>query len=243
MKKILLKVKVRYILIFFIILQYAVYASNPGVLQPYERMGRYYHPIEPTKADDYIERGIASWYGEDFHGYPTSSGEIYNMYEFTAAHKTLPMNLYVKVTNLKNKKECIVRLNDRGPFVDGRIIDLSFKAAQTLDMVKDGTAPVEIEVLGFLKEEEGKRYFVKPSSYFVGVYSIQIAAFKVYDNALRLKENFEKNKLKAKIVEFYKKDELFYRVRVGEFKSIEEARLYQEELKKSGFFRTFIVGE
>ncbi len=237
------KIKILFIVIIIILLESAVYASNPGVLQPYERMGRYYNPIEPAKADDYVEKGIASWYGEDFHGYPTSTGEIYNMYDMTAAHKTLPLGLYVKVTNLKNKKECIVRLNDRGPFVEGRIIDLSFKAAQVLDMVKHGTAPVEIEVLGYLKEEDGKILYVKPSSYLLGLYSVQVAAFKVYENAVRLKERFEKNNKKAKIVEFQKKDELFYRVRVGEFKSIEEARLYQEELKKSGFLTTFIVGE
>lgn len=212
-------------------------------MQPYQRLGKQYNPIEPHKADDYIERGIASWYGEDFHGYPTSTGEIYNMYDMTAAHKTLPLGLYVKVKNLRNNRECIVRLNDRGPFVEGRIIDLSYKAALELDIVKGGTSPVEIEVLGFPQNEGDKLVFVKPSTYFVGLYSIQVAAFKIRENAERLKESFLKNNLKAKIVEFRKKDELFHRVRVGEFKNIEEAKLYQEELKKQGYLKTFIVGE
>lgn len=217
--------------------------SAPGVMQPYERFGKIYNPIEPEKADNYVERGIASWYGEDFNNYKTSTGEIYNMYDMTAAHKTLPLGLYVKVRNLKNNKECIVRLNDRGPFVEGRIIDLSYKAALELDIVKNGTAPVEIEVLGYPENKNGEIVYVKPSSYFTGIYSIQVAAFKVFDNAERLKNRFIKDGIKAKIVEFRKKDELFYRVRVGEFKTIEEAKLYQEELKKAGYYPTYLVGE
>lgn len=217
--------------------------SAPGLMQPYERFGKIYNPIEPEKADSYIERGIASWYGEDFHNYKTSTGEIYNMYDMTAAHKTLPLGLYVKVRNLKNNKECVVRLNDRGPFVDGRIIDLSYKAALKLDIIKKGTELVEIEVLGFPDERDGQIVFVKPSSYFAGTFSIQVASFKMIENAERLKNQFIKDGVKAKIVEFRKNDELFYRVRVGEFNSIEEAKLYQEELKKFGFKQTYLVGE
>ncbi|MCX7990838.1 MAG: septal ring lytic transglycosylase RlpA family protein [Proteobacteria bacterium] len=212
-------------------------------MQPYERLGKVYNPIEPEKADNYIERGIASWYGDDFHNYKTSTGEIYNMYDMTAAHKTLPLGIYVRVKNLKNKKECIVRLNDRGPFVDGRIIDLSYKAALELDMVKNGTAPVEIEVLGFPEEKDGKTVYLKPSSFYAGTFSIQIAAFKMLENAERLKNQFLKEGVIAKIVEFKKNDELFFRVRIGEFKTIDEAKLYQEELKKMGYKQTYLVGE
>jgi len=96
----------------------------------------------------YTQIGIASWYGPKFHGRKTASGEIYNMYDYTAAHKTLPLNTYVKVINLENGKSVVVRINDRGPFVKNRIIDLSYVAARKLGMIKKGTAKVKIIVLG-----------------------------------------------------------------------------------------------
>jgi rare lipoprotein A len=92
-------------------------------------------------------KGIASWYGSDFHGRRTASGEIYNMYDYTAAHKTLPLGTYARVINLKNCKSVIVRINDRGPFVKGRIIDLSYAAAKKIDMIGPGTVPVRIQIL------------------------------------------------------------------------------------------------
>jgi len=91
--------------------------------------------------------GIASWYGEDFHGKKTASGETYNMYDLTAAHRTLALGSWVKVTNLDNGKEVVVRINDRGPFKKGRIIDLSLEAARRLDMISEGTAKVKLTVL------------------------------------------------------------------------------------------------
>ncbi len=91
--------------------------------------------------------GIASWYGEDFHGKKTASGEAYNMYDLTAAHRTLDFGSWVKVTNLDNGKEVVVRINDRGPFKKGRIIDLSLEAARRLDMISEGTAKVKLTVL------------------------------------------------------------------------------------------------
>lgn len=91
--------------------------------------------------------GIASWYGKDFHGKETASGETYNMYDLTAAHRTLAFGSRVKVTNLDNGKDAVVRVNDRGPFTKGRIIDLSFEAARRLDMISEGTARVELTVL------------------------------------------------------------------------------------------------
>lgn len=94
-----------------------------------------------------IQEGVASYYAHKFHGRTTSNGEIYNMYELTAAHKTLPFNTIVRVTNLDNGRSVEVRINDRGPFVKGRIIDLSLKAAESLGMIEKGTAPVKIEIL------------------------------------------------------------------------------------------------
>ncbi len=116
--------------------------SKYGNPESYEVYGKTYHVL-PT-ASGYSERGMASWYGEDFHGKRTSSGEPYNMHAMTAAHKTLPLPSYVRVTNLQNKREIIVRVNDRGPFVDDRIIDLSFAAATELGVVRNGTAEVEV---------------------------------------------------------------------------------------------------
>jgi len=118
-------------------------AGNPPV---YEVFGETYYVR--TDSSDYRERGIASWYGEDFHGRPTANGETYDMHALTAAHKTLPIPTWVEVTNLANGKRVIVKVNDRGPFVDGRIIDLSYKAANDLDMIRAGTARVEVRALG-----------------------------------------------------------------------------------------------
>lgn len=119
--------------------------SRYGNPESYEVFGRRYHVL--ASAEGYRERGIASWYGEKFHGRRTSSREPYDMYAMTAAHKTLPLPTYVRVTHLENGRSVIVRVNDRGPFVDSRIIDLSYAAAARLGMVEDGHAPVEVVAL------------------------------------------------------------------------------------------------
>jgi len=118
-------------------------------MRPYQVFGKWYYPkVLPigTKI-----KGISSWYGPDFHGKASSSGEIYDMHKLTAAHKTLPMHTIVKVTNLKNKKSVIVRINDRGPFVKGRIIDLSYEAGKKIGLDKSGIAPVVVEILKYDK--------------------------------------------------------------------------------------------
>ena len=120
----------------------------------YEVFGIRYTVMD--SAVGYKERGVASWYGKKFHGELTSSREVYDMYEMTAAHKTLPLPTYVKVRNLSNNKSVVVRVNDRGPFVDNRIIDLSYSAAIKLDMVKDGTGLVEVTAITF-EESRGDR--------------------------------------------------------------------------------------
>lgn len=217
--------------------------SSTAFFNPYERFGKKYYPILPEAAADYREVGIASWYGADFHGLPTTTGEIYNMYDYTAAHKTLPLGLFVKVKNLENKKEVILRLNDRGPFVDGRIIDLSYAAAKDLDMIDKGTAKVELEVLGYPVYEGDRLTFRKPESYDAPFYRVQIGAFKIRENADRLAKTFTERDVDVKVVEYMSKEGLFYRVRVGSFKKIENAEKYQKELKKIGFAKTFIVGD
>jgi len=118
-----------------------------ATMKPYCVNGVTYYPVPVKKGEKFY--GIASWYGPKFHGAQTSNGEYYNMYDYTAAHKTLPINTKVKVTNLSNGKSTVVRINDRGPFVKDRIIDLSYQAAQDIGVVKHGTAKVELEVLSY----------------------------------------------------------------------------------------------
>jgi rare lipoprotein A len=138
-------------------------AGNPPV---YEVLGETYY-VQNSSAD-YRERGVASWYGKDFHGRSTANGETYDMYALTAAHKTLPIPTWVEVTNLANGKRVIVKVNDRGPFVAGRIIDLSYAAASELGMVNSGTARVEVRALGVpvgsgLAESEVRQAAVPPA--------------------------------------------------------------------------------
>ena len=123
-------------------------------MRPYTVFGIKYYPFIANIGDEFD--GIASWYGPNFHSKKTSNGETYNMYDMTAAHKTLPMNTVVKVDNLENGRSIVVRINDRGPFVRGRIIDLSNKAAHEIDMYRKGTAKVKITVLGYNGEIENK---------------------------------------------------------------------------------------
>ena len=119
--------------------------SDRGNPPFYNVLGKRYHVL-PTSAG-YVQRGIASWYGRDFHGLATSSGEPYNMHAMTAAHTTLPLPTWVEVTNLVNGKRVVVKVNDRGPFVDNRLIDLSYAAATALDMVGTGTTRVEVRAV------------------------------------------------------------------------------------------------
>ena len=122
-------------------------AMHRATMRPYNVFGIRYYPFVANVGDQFD--GIASWYGPDFHAKKTSNGEIYNMYAMTAAHKTLPMNTVVRVDNLDNGRSTIVRINDRGPFVAGRIIDLSNKAAHEINMVRKGTARDKVTVLGY----------------------------------------------------------------------------------------------
>lgn len=127
--------------------------------QDYQVNGVFYDVME--RAEGYSETGIASWYGNKFHGHLTSNGEYYDMYSMTAAHTRLPLPTYVRVTNLNNQRQVIVRVNDRGPFHSDRLIDLSFAAAYKLDIVGHGTAPVKVEAIEFLSPAVEHRYYVQ----------------------------------------------------------------------------------
>lgn len=177
-------------------------------------------------AQGYIERGIASWYGEEFHGRPTSSGEIYDMHALTAAHKLMPLGTVAKVTNLENGRSVTVKINDRGPFIDNRIIDLSYGSAGAIDMVETGLAPVEIEVLKW-----GER---------ISDFTIQVGSFAIQENAIRLKNRLEQKYADVYIIPYDKDDMKFYRVRVGIMKDIKEAEQLAGELSATGLV-TFIT--
>ena len=212
-------------------------ASGPppvsqGSPKPYKVSGKWYQPL--AHSNDFRERGIASWYGQKFHGRKTASGEVYNMYDLTAAHKTLPLGTKVKVLNRSNNRTVVVKVNDRGPFVRGRIIDLSYAAAKKINMVGSGTAPVEIMAVG----GTGGRV-----DYYTGNFTLQVGAFKDPDNARRLKNRLDRSFKNAHIVKADTVNGLFYRVRVGRCSTLKEARRYEAILNDRGFPQVFIVAE
>jgi rare lipoprotein A len=195
------------------------------------------------EADGYRERGIASWYGKDFHGRKTSSGEVYNMYAMTAAHKTLPLGTQVRVRNLDNGKEIDVKINDRGPFVPGRIIDLSHTGAKKLGIIGPGTAPVEITALGVaVGVSNGKQTYV-PMDYETGHFTVQVGAFEKPANAERLRNKLGKSFENAHIVTYFDGQKTFYRVRVGQLSTLSQAVEYEQMLIESGYPAATIVAE
>ncbi|TDF42364.1 septal ring lytic transglycosylase RlpA family protein [Alteromonadaceae bacterium M269] len=150
--------------------------------KPYSVFGTSYTPMSHKAAKSYSAKGVSSWYGQKFHGHLTSNGETYNMFEMSAAHKTLPLPSYVKVTNLDNKKTVIVRVNDRGPFHGNRLIDLSFAAATKIDMLKTGVANVQIDVIHVDKQGNktiaGNPVNKKPASKKSENWYVQVAALQ-----------------------------------------------------------------
>jgi rare lipoprotein A len=146
----------------------------------YTVLGKRYVLLD--SADGYVERGVASWYGPTFHGESTAIGERYDMYGMSAAHKTLPLPAYARVTNLSSGKSIVVRINDRGPFAKNRIIDLSYTAAAKLDMLRDGTALVEVRTLRAAGEDNLRRSDETPPQTLY----VQAGAFSDEGNAKRL---------------------------------------------------------
>jgi rare lipoprotein A len=199
-------------------------AMHRATMRPYTVLGKKYYPTVAHVSDTFS--GVASWYGPDFHAKKTSNGEIYNMYGQTAAHKTLPMNTMVRVDNLDNGKSTVVRINDRGPFVKGRIIDLSNKAAHDINMVKKGTANVQLTILGF-NGKVATTYEEKQQTATVGNYYVQVGAFVRDEGAKITKRKFEmvldKNKYRVVIKEGYFKGKPINRVWISGFRSEAEA--------------------
>lgn len=217
---------------------------HPGAQKPYQINKQWYRPI--AEADGFRQKGLASWYGADFHGRKTANGEIYNMHDMTAAHTILPLNTWVRVQNLDNNKKIDVRINDRGPFVRGRIIDLSYKAATALGVVGPGTAPVEIVALGksagVPAGGSGERRYI-PVPYDIGPFAVQVGAFKNIENAERLKRRLDRSYQSARIVAFDNGSDILYRVRVGRIPSLTDAGTFEQNLIKNGFPEAMVVAE
>jgi len=176
----------------------------------------------------YTEEGNASWYGEPFHGRRASNGEIYDMYKLTAAHRTLPFETMVRVTNMSNGKSTVVRITDRGPFVDNRIIDLSLAAAREVDSVGPGVVPVRVEVLGG----------ADPTA---GFFTVQIGAFRDRANAERLRDRLGASYSPIYIQQYDSPDGMFYRVRVGRISGEDAAHQFGEQLHGREGFTTLVT--
>ena len=190
--------------------------------------GKRSKPAPMPVPSGYTEEGNASWYGVPFHGRHASNGEIYDMYRLTAAHRTLPFETMVRVTNLHNGKSTVVRITDRGPFVDNRIIDLSLAAAQEVDSVGPGVVPVRVEVLGG----------VDPTA---GFFTVQVGAFRDRANAERLRDRLNASYSPIFIQQYDSPDGVFYRVRVGRISGEDAAHQIGEQLRDREGFTPFVT--
>ena len=170
----------------------------------------------------WVQYGVASWYGGEFHGRPTSSGEVYDMNQLTCAHNTLPLGTTVMVTNLENGRSLELKVNDRGPFVKERIIDVSYAAAQMLGMWAKGTAPVKIEVISLASEP-------------VLRFTLQVGSFTDETNAQRLAEQLRRSFENVHVVTLETPTQKYHRVRVGQFDTREAALVIAEKLSQMGF--------
>jgi rare lipoprotein A len=204
-------------------------AASAGVPSPPAAPNSHAAPAEPAIAPGtYLERGVASWYGPPFHGRQSSSGEVFDMNQFVAAHRTLPFGSIVRVTNLNNGKNTEVRIIDRGPFVEGRVIDLSLAAARAIDMVGTGVAPVRLEL-------------VSSPVPLTGAFSVQVGAFQQRKNADRLQADLSR-RYPVFVQDYQAPSGRLYRVRVGRLATQQAAeRLAAELTRERGFHNTFVV--
>jgi len=223
--------------------KYTSEARHKATMKSYNVLGKRYHPTYVSVGQ--VQRGISSWYGPNFHGKYTSNGEVYDMHARTAAHKTWPMDTMVKVTNFKNGKSTVVRINDRGPFVKGRIIDCSYTAGKEIGLDKMGIAQVKVEVLGFA----GKIYAAKniskhkkvhtPIRVKLSNFGIQVGAFSRYVGARTYKRLYSKkySNYKATIKSIHNEEGIMlYRVWLMGFGSEQEAREFKENNDLYGAF-------
>jgi rare lipoprotein A len=226
--------------------------GNPPV---YEVYGVRYHVLPSSYG--YQERGVASWYGDKFHGRATSSQEPYDMHAMTAAHKTLPLPTYVEVRNLRNNKSVIVRVNDRGPFVDNRIIDLSYSAARQLDLIRDGTGLVEVTAISFdpqpASDQTRRAESTPPTATHPAETAaqareaaifVQVGAFGDPENARRrFSELRDSGLAKAFVIEDKSRSPALYRVRIGPIADVEQYDALVVHLRNMGITESHLVTE
>ncbi len=214
----------------------------------YEVRGKTYKVM--NSSHDYQERGVASWYGKKFHGRMTSNQEPYDMYGMTAAHKTLPLPTYVRVRNLKNNRSIVVRVNDRGPFVDNRLIDLSYSAALKLDMVRDGTSLVEVTAISFDDAPPPSRQTAPAAAlqpprkeHDAGIF-VQVGAFGEASNARRRYRLLRDGGIGSAFVHEDKSTaQTLYRVRIGPIANVVQYDSIVEELQRLGIRDSHLVTE
>lgn len=216
-----------------------------STMKPYKVRGKWYYPIPAHEGDTYD--GKASWYGPNFHGHLTSNGERYNMHKRTAAHKTLPINTYVRVINLDNGLETVVRINDRGPFVSGRIIDLSYQAAKEIGLIKHGVVPVRLEVVScdesancYAYKKPKKKTYKKVVQNKNNRYFVQIASIYNKSQAIKLKKRYssiDKNYQPYLVAREYK-NKMIYKLLIGRFATSEDAKNF---IKAKNFKNAFVV--
>jgi len=208
--------------------------------EPYIIGNKTYYQI--PSSEGFIQKGLASWYGSPFHGRRTSNGESYDMHSLTAAHKTLPMGTVLLVKNLENGKSTLVRVNDRGPFVGGRIIDLSYKAARSLGLINNGGAKVQIVALA---EGEVKNVGEAPTLRYndlaLGEFYVQIGSFSKKNNAMRLQKRFADAGHTAIIHQSFQPKDILYRVHVYVGKTLQSAKTAEKSLLESGYAGAFVI--
>lgn len=216
--------------------------SDYGNPSTYTVEGRTYHVLHSSRG--YVKRGVASWYGTKFHNQRTSSGEAYDMYAMTAAHKTLPLPTFVQVTNLRNGKKIIVKVNDRGPFLHNRLIDLSYAAAAKLGMLATGTAPVEVRAIdpkayARRRREKARRHAHAPS---YALY-LQVGAFSDRRNAEQLRAHLNyiaADKVHITPARVNDRRKIF-RVRIGPLPDVDRADSLAHKLSRHGIKEADLV--
>lgn len=211
--------------------------------RPYTALGKKYYPMK--SAHGYRQKGVASWYGKKFHGARTSSGEKYDMFAMTAAHRTLPLPTYVKVRSLKNGKSVIVKVNDRGPFLHNRVIDLSYAAAYKLGVVATGTGLVEVTAVTPVNARQQASY---PTQVPLSTRSvsgprlyIQYGAFTVKSNAQDLQRRLSVHGFNTFIEHGTNDGGDIYRVRTGPYSQVGEVDQITSRSRRSGYETKLII--
>lgn len=215
--------------------------THVGTMRPYCVFGKRYTPTNVRIGQTMI--GISSWYGPNFHGKQTSSGERYDMYTRTAAHKTWPMGTVVKVTNLENGRNTVVRINDRGPFVHGRILDCSYKAGRDLGLDKTGIARVKLEVLGFTDNKQLHTLATKheynkdiSSKTIMPDTMLQVGAFRHYEGAVLCQRQYARHNPRYKVIiekTLEANSVPLYRVKIAGFRSKQEKEDFVSSIYRS----------